>query len=153
MSPTTPALVKVKPDPSGRFPHFIQHDADIWRRFLMSTDLNKAYIAYDIHVGTPAFIPEGTPPNYARMIRTLSTKRIDAVLFFPTETLICEVKPRAGTQAVGQALCNTVLFRRKYPDNPAMQPCIITDTAQPDLLQLCSHFDIVLSEVDHLEQL
>jgi hypothetical protein len=149
MSPET--LTLVPPDPNGRFPHFIQHDAAVWQRFLLSTHPLPAMLAYDVHVGTPAAAALDAPAPYARMIETLSTKRIDVVMFFHDETLITEVKPAAGPDAIGQALCYTILFRRKWPNYPKPTPCIVTDTAQPDIAHIAALMNITLIDLDHLE--
>lgn len=147
---TEPPLLppRVPPDPNGRFTHFIDHDAKLWRRFLLLHPPKNATVAYDVHVGTPAPVPDHYQRPYRRMIETLSTKRIDAVLFAPNETLVVEVKPYAGTQSIGQALANTALFKAKYPQFPSIKPAIVTDTAQPDMPHLCATFQILLIELD-----
>lgn len=145
-----PNIVRVPPAPNGRYPHFIEHDAKIWHRFLILNPRINCTVAYDVHVGTPSPAAADFPENYARMIETLSTKRIDVVMFFPKETHVVEVKPAAGTQAIGQALCYTTLFKQKYPGYPKIGPCIITDTAQPDINALCVTYDVLLIQTDLL---
>jgi len=144
-------LIKVLPDPDGRFPHFIKHDAIIWRDMLLHGPRLNATVAYDVHVGTPSPAAADVPPNYARMIETLSTKRIDVVIFFPQETYACEIKPAAGCDAIGQALSYAHLFKAKFPEYPKVRPCIITDTAQPDISTRCVTFGVLLIETDVLK--
>lgn len=149
--PHLPAIAKVKPVLDGRYAHFIEHDEKLWQRFLRHDPLPNALVAYDVHVGTAAATPADLPENYRRMAATLSTKRIDVVIFFPDETAIVEVKPYAGVTAIGQVLSYTNLFRKQYPDEPRPSAMILTDTAQPDMTELCAHFNITLLELDLLE--
>jgi hypothetical protein len=137
-----------QPLPNGRYPHFIEHDAKIWTKFLTDNPLENATVAYDVHIGTPAPIPPGLPPNYARMINTLSRKRIDVLILFPNETAVVEVKPYAGPSAIGQTISYTHLVKRELPTLPNPFPCIITDTAQPDMHQICANLQVLLIETE-----
>jgi len=123
-------------------------DTALWNRFLHDHPKINATVAYDVHVGTPSPTPKDFPPPYKYMVDRLSTKRIDVVLFFPTETLVTEIKPYAGTTAIGQVLSYVPLFHRDFPHEPKPRPCIITDTPQPDIHYLCGLHNIILIELD-----
>lgn len=133
-----------------KYPHMLPADAQLWTRYLETNPFPAAHVRYDVHVGTPAPVPEGTGPNYARMIQALSTKRIDALVILPDKTLVVEVKPHAGATAVGQALCYALLYRQENPLIAPPTPTILTDTAQPDLPWICSVVHITLIELDKL---
>lgn len=68
-------------------------------------------------------------------------------MYFPTQTLVTEVKPFAGLSAIGQALGYRHLFAEDYPFAPDPVPCIITDLAQPDIAALCRKLRITLVEL------
>jgi hypothetical protein len=143
-----PPIETVAPEIQPSYPHMLPGDVAIWHSFLCKDPILRVPVAYDVHVGTPAHIPENFEPPYRYMIERLSTKRIDVVIFFPKETVVCEIKPYAGLTAIGQALCYSALFKRDFPQYPNVKPCIITDTAQIDTPHLCALNKVVLVETD-----
>lgn len=151
MPATLPQPIIVRPVANGRYPHFINHDARIWDRFLRTQSLTQFSVAYDVHVGSISPAAADLPANYARMVATLSSKRIDVVMYFPDETVVLEVKQYAGLAAIGQSLSYRHLFKARFPEKPKVKAAILTDTAQPDMHTLCVTFNILLLEVDDLE--
>lgn len=137
-------------DPDGKLVHFIEHDARIWRTLLQRVPPDGATVIYDLHVGTTPQFARKFPANYRRMIQQTARKRIDAILFFPTETLIIEIAPYAGLDSLGKALAYTQLFVREHPGYPSVKPTLLTDCAQPDMHGLCLHFNVLLIETDSL---
>lgn len=108
-------------------------DIDIWERFLDLYADNYLGFDYDIKVGTGAPIPEGTPDNYARMQTVLSKYRIDCVGYTDTEIHIIEVKPEAGTIAIGQIDLYVPLYRREFSPDRKVVGVIVTDRELPDI--------------------
>lgn len=149
--PSLPQPIIVPPVANGRYPHFINHDALIWDRFLRTQSLTQFRVAYDVHVGSISPAAADLDENYARMVAALSSKRIDVVMYFPSETMILEVKQYAGLAAIGQAVSYAFLFKRRFPEKPKVTAAILTDTAQPDMHTLCVTFNVLLLEIDHLE--
>jgi hypothetical protein len=122
----------------------------IWSKFLSVLTYPQATVAYDVHVGTEPILPPDTAPEMVIMANALFTKRIDAILFLPSMTLVCEVKPYASSSAIGQALSYCLLFRRDYPQFPHAAPAIVTDKPHPDTAFICEHFFITLFQVNEL---
>lgn len=145
-----PSLQPLPATPLGSYPHMLDAESLIWTKFLSVMTYQGATVAYDVHVGTEPVLPPETEPNIAKMAFALFTKRIDAVLFLPSITLVCEVKPYASSSAVGQALSYCLLFRRDYPQFPHAAPAIVTDKPHPDTAFICDHFFITLFEVNEL---
>lgn len=133
------------------YPHMLSEDTRLWTRFLRNHYPEGALAAYDLHVGTEPPFATNFPENYRHMIRALAAKRIDVLLAFPDETAVIEVKPWAGTTAIGQVITYTLLVHKFFPDLVKPFPCIITDTAQPDIPEIASSLHIVLLELDALE--
>jgi len=122
-------------------------DVRIWERFLDAHSPLKALVAYDVHVGSTPPLRENAPEYLKKHVEAVYPKKIDAVLYFPTQTLIVEIKPFAGLTALGQALGYRHLFSQDFPFAPHPVAAIITDTAQPDIPSLCRKLGIVLIEV------
>jgi hypothetical protein len=124
-------------DKLQKYPHFFPRDIAIWERFLSSYSTQFRGFDYDIKVGT------GTPPvaglgsEYIRMQAILSKYRIDAVGYTDTAIYIIEVKPAAGTIALGQIELYTRLYVRDYKPTRKVIGMIVTDQELPDMRQVC----------------
>lgn len=143
---STPEPTKHPPEKLRKYPHMGPKDVAVWERFLDETDLPNAQVAYDVHVGSTPTIKPDTPQWLANHIRAVYPKKIDVVIYLPDETIICEIKPYAGTTALGQALAGLQLFKKDFPHQPTPIPAIITDKAQPDIEFLCHAYGIILFE-------
>jgi hypothetical protein len=122
----------------------LPEDTALWNAYLDTDPWPNAKAAYDVHVGTPP--PERPDLSEAmqRDLYALYTKRIDAVILLPTETLVIEVKPNASTSAIGQALCYALIFHREHPTLPTPKPVILTDTPHVDTPWLCDRLNVIL---------
>lgn len=130
------------------YPHMLDADAVLWHHYLKTNPFPEGQVIYDLHVGTPSPIAENTPESYRRMILSLSTLRIDALVLLPTESIVFEIKPRAGLYAIGQAYCYAQLVRRDMPQFPNPVATILTDKARADTQWLCNRLKIILIELD-----
>jgi len=130
-------LVKLR-----KYPHLEPYDTAIWNAWLDTDPWPNALVAYDVHVGTVATVPNGTPDNYRRMVEYLSSLRIDAVILAPDMTLVIEIKPSASLSAVGQALGYAHFFNAKFPQYPPAVPTILTDLPKPDTPAICAKYGI-----------
>lgn len=133
------ALVK-----SGKYRHLEPLDTAIWNAWLDTDPWPDAVVAYDVLVGTPATVPEGTPDNYRRMVEHLSSLRIDVVVVRPGVTLVVEIKPSASLSAIGQALGYAHLFHAAFRDYPIATPTILTDLPKPDTPAICAKYGVKL---------
>lgn len=132
-------LVKLR-----KYPHLEPYDTAIWNAWLDKDPWPNAQVAYDVHVGTVATVPNGTPQNYRRMVEHLSTLRIDVVVLLDTASLVIEIKPSASLSAIGQALGYSLLFRDQFPRRPPPMPAILTDLSKPDTAWLCNILNVHL---------
>lgn len=119
-----------------KYPHFFPRDIPIWERFLARFGDDFSSFAYDVKVGSGTEPVEGLGPNYVRMQRILSKYRIDAVGFRSDSVVILEVKPDAGTIAIGQIETYTNLYKRDFNPNKPIVGGIVTDRELPDMAYL-----------------
>ncbi len=131
----------------NRYPHLIASDIEIWNRFLHSAASHYQAVAYDVHVGHGEKPLTNVKPEIAYDMKTLTQKRIDAVLTTPEKIYIVEIKKHAGSWAVGQALVNDFLFRQTFTPPLPTVPMIVTDKPQPDIADVCRNYAIMLVQV------
>ncbi len=130
---TFPELIK-------RYPHMFPLDIEIWERFLSHYSDDYSGFSYDVKVGTGVPVREGTPENYARMQEILSKYRIDAIGTRSSGIDIIEVKPEAGTIAIGQVVTYTSLYRRDLSPTLPIRGVIVTNRELPDMRYLTDSF-------------
>ena len=118
------------------YPHMFPLDIAIWERFLSAyPDLYNGF-DYDVKVGSGTEAAEGTPENYVRMQQILSKYRIDAVGYRSQGIDIIEVKPEAGTVAIGQIVAYVSLYQRDLSPTLPLRGVIVTDRELPDMKHL-----------------
>jgi len=130
-----------------RYPHMLPRDARIWNHFLEQHGEYFDYFRYDIHVGEGIGEISGYPENIARLAKTLTQKRIDAVGYRGSEVWLFEIKPMAGLSAIGQILSYYSLYNKDFPDRPATYKAIVTDRTDNDIRYMCKEYSIRLYEV------
>lgn len=97
-----------------KYPRMSPRDTIIWRKFLQAHQSNYNRFDYDFPVGPgedPGAIVE---EKFRKDFIDLTRKRIDAVGYNGNAVTLFEVKPRAGTQALGQLLTYGKLFTAEY---------------------------------------
>ena len=127
-----------------KYPHMFPLDIAIWERWISRFGSNYDGIEYDVKVGS------GTEPDpslrepYRTMQLTLSRYRIDAVGYQPDRLTIFEVKPEAGTVALGQIQLYIDLYTRDYSPTLPIVGAIVTDRELPDMSYFCEKNGIEL---------
>jgi len=119
-----------------KYPHMFALDIEIWERWLDRYAGDFSGFDYDIKVGSGTDPVDGLGEPYIRMQRILSRYRIDVVGYKSGHIYIIEVKPDAGTTALGQLETYIPLYKRDYkPSNPIIG-AIITNRELPDMKEL-----------------
>lgn len=130
------SAIKFEPELLAKYPHMFPLDIAIWERFLVSYGDEFINFSYDVKVGSGTPVAPGTPENYARMQEILSKYRIDAVGFRNNEIDIIEVKPDAGTIAIGQVVAYVNLYKRDFRPTVPVKGVIVTNRELPDMKNL-----------------
>jgi len=120
----------------GLFPHLLPREIAIWVRFLARHRTMCDFFQYDVHVGEGIDVSGRYPAEYVEMVRKLTQKRIDVVGFTPEKVFIFEVKPDAGLTALGELLAYIFFFSKKYKYDGLVQLCLVTDSIDPDTVDV-----------------
>lgn len=126
------------------YPHMMPKDIGIWERFIMTYPGYFDECQYDVLVGSvPDFADPAKDPSNAGL-DTLYRRKIDVVGWKDGQPYIVEVKPRAGTHAVGQVLGYIQLYERDYKPAVAPKPILLTDTKQEDIQIIADKYGVKL---------
>ena len=121
----------------SRYPHMFPLDIAIWERFIDRHGTDFSGFSYDVKVGSGTEPVEGLGSVYARMQAILSKYRIDCVGYKDGRIYVIEVKPEAGTIAVGEVELYTKLYTRDFNPTEPVVGCIVTDRLLPDMEWFC----------------
>lgn len=130
----------------GPFVHMGPEDKAIWLRFLMRGGTRFAPFTYDLRVGDGVPLPSHASERERKIAQALTTKRIDVLWMHDGETIICEVKKRAGSTAIGQLILYADLYRQTFPDMPPPRKLLLTDRLEPDLTST-----LIANDIQYLE--
>jgi len=130
------------------FLHLMPVEKKLWLTFLREYGDTLTDIVYDVHVGQGRPAPEHYPPNIQAMALQISQYRIDAVARVSGVLWIYEVKPYAGTNAIGQLMCYEKLYRETFQFTDPIKKGVITNVLRPDIKALAMSFDITVYVVE-----
>lgn len=127
-----------------KYPHMKPHDIAIWERCLVKFPELFDECEYDVPVGSgpefdPTVSPETGGDNYV-----LYQRKIDVVGWKGEQLYIVEVKPRAGTSALGQVTGYGKLYERDYAPKTKPKLVVLTDSLLPDMKTLAQQFGVEL---------
>lgn len=131
----------------NRYPHMMQEDIIIWRRFIEIGDYLPDVVWYDVRCGKTITLPEDSLGWIKRMALHLTRKRIDVVGRVGRDFWIIEIKPRASYDAFGQVVFYADSFQKEHTISGDVFPVILTDVSDPDILPLCSEVGVLVLEV------
>ncbi len=135
------------PKVQNRYPHMLQEDIIIWRRFVADGNYLPDVVWYDVRVGHGVALGESEPEWMTRMALSLTRKRIDVVGRVGRDYWIIEIKPRATYDAFGQVVFYADQFRKDYNPPGEVFAVILTDLVDPDIVSLCGDVGVWILEV------
>ena len=101
--------------PLFRYSRMSREDTILWNQFIHDHGPEYESFDYDLPVGEGETPQEDLPDFLIKDWQDLTKKRIDAVGYKNNTATIFEVKPRAGTSALGQLLTYKKLFSQTFP--------------------------------------
>jgi len=125
-----------------KFPRMSPQDSEIWRRFLLEQQNNFERFDYDFPVGSGVDPGPEISANYRKDYIDLTKKRIDAVGYNKSQVTIFEVKPRAGTTALGQLLTYQELWMLDHKGSSVPTLSVVTEFMNPEEISIYTHHRI-----------
>lgn len=110
-----------------KFPRMSPHDTEIWRKFLIHHHNEYLTFDYDLPVGSGVDPGPSVGENFRKDFIDLTRKRIDAVGYNSKGVTLFEVKPRAGTTALGQLLVYRQLYVQTKPTVDNITMAVVTE--------------------------
>lgn len=135
------------PKVQNRYPHMLQEDIIIWRRFVENGDYLPDVVWYDVHCGSSMRLENDMADWMTQMSLGISRKRIDVIGRVGRDFWIIEIKPAATYDAFGQVLFYADQFQKDYEPVGQVVPVIVTDLVDPDILSLCNEVGVLVFEV------
>jgi len=119
-------------------------DFPLWNKFLTEHGAEFKGFDYDVKIGE-GVKPLTPVPNYLEKdLADLTKKRIDAVGYQSDGVQLFEVKPRAGTAALGQLLGYKVLYNSTFPNNKVKALVLVTSYLNQDEIQYYNSYNITI---------
>lgn len=131
----------------GVFPHLSKHDTSIWSRFLDAYADAFESFAYDVALGGQKVDPQHGGEETRLGWQYSTALKVDVVGFRSDAAWIIEVKPNAGTNAVGAALCYTELARVDVFTDRELVPIVVTDRMSPDVKFAAAELGVLVFEL------
>lgn len=130
------------------YPHMAPEDTELWSRYITENPAWASLAWYDFPVGTipPAIKNDDVPWVKPYGIQTYS-KRIDVVVPIGNVVNVIEIKPSASACALGQVLLYRHCIKVVLGKNVTAQAIIITDKADPDLLEINAKYNVRIIEL------
>ena len=116
----------------SKYPHMKPADILLWEKFVQLFTNEFDSVDFDVRVGEGIKMPEETPENMKLDAKVLTQKKIDVVGYNDDKITIIEVKPRAGTSALGQLISYKTLYEKTYSPILPIEMLIITDETDDD---------------------
>lgn len=117
-------------------------DVQIWKKFLELHGKEYSSFDYDFKVGSGTDPGPEVPENFRQDFIDLSKKRIDAVGYQNDGVTLFEIKPRAGTQALGQLITYKALYEKANPDNKIKSTAVVCQFISDEEILLYNSFNI-----------
>lgn len=115
-----------------RYPHMLPADVRLWERWLDKHGDFFTSVQYDVHVGGDVERLPHWSDKFTTEASWLAAKRIDVVGYKPGEIWLIEVKPEAGTAAIGQLVSYLILYRLKFAPAADLICALVTNYLVPD---------------------
>lgn len=133
--------------PLFKYPRMSSEDIKIWQPFLSQEGSKYDRFDYDLKVGSGVLPDLPVPEIFKADFQDLTRKRIDAVGYNKDGATIFEVKPRAGTAALGQLLTYKNLFAQTFPGINIFQLVLVCELATEEEVILYKQYGIIVKIV------
>lgn len=118
------------------FLHLMPAEKKLWASWMQEHGDQWTGYVYDVHVGQGRPAPDHYPANIQAMALSISQYRIDVIARKAGVLWIFEVKPYAGTAALGQLVSYEDLYRWTFNFTDPIKKALVTDVLRPDIKAL-----------------
>lgn len=127
-------------------------DIHIWEKFIRANAGMFDSVDYDVPVGELPSWLDHENDDHAASQAILYKKKIDVVAYRPGEIWLIELKPFAGSNALGQILTYDILYKREHQGTETIRPCVITNMCKNGLPTIFLQKGIACHEVGVCQQ-
>lgn len=136
------------------YPHMKPADVHLWEKFLQAYPGMFDTCDYDYPIGKgPEWMNTEENELHAKQ-EILYKKKIDVVAYqnFSGLVWLIEVKPWAGSNALGQIKSYEILFRKEHPEIKNIRLAVVTNKAQNSYNKIYDHMGVRIFEVGVCEK-
>lgn len=120
-------------------------DFPVWLDFIRLYGSTFKGFYYDVAVGTPSEVPEGTSPELGRMWERITRRRLDAVGVMDEEWWLIEVRANARPSVAGEILVYLDSWKEDPPpEAPKVRGVVVARIIDPDTVKLLDKHGIML---------
>ena len=126
----------------SKYPHMKPADVHLWEKFIRGNTGFFDSVDYDFHIGNPPDWMDPKRDEFAAKEVRLYQKKIDVLGFAQGLIWIIEVKPRAGSSALGQILSYRKLFLDDHGGPDILRLAIVTNECQSSYCNIFETFNV-----------
>ena len=121
-------------------------DKAIWERFIQKNPGYFDEVEFDVHVGSKPDFDTNVVPGSQSDVGNIYQRKIDVVGYSAGNIYIVELKPLAGSSALGQVKSYEILYRRDFKPEAKTICVVITDFIGTDMEELADSMGVLLIE-------
>lgn len=125
----------------------LPQEADRWDQYIDRYGLPEGDVEYDVHLGEGAPVDSSWPEWMVRMVKVLSTHRVDVIVERPGEVLIIEVKYVAGMGALGQLLGYEALWLQERGTDRPVRLLLVCERLEADMMAAFNFYEVAVIEL------
>lgn len=129
------------------YPHLKPNDVHLWEKFIRGNPDFFETVDYDVVVGDGVVVGDVETDVYAKSFKKLTQKKIDVVGYRENQIWIVEVKPFAGSSALGQLLSYRLLFDESSLSGEIVEMMIVTNECKAEYRRIFESHNIRVEEV------
>jgi len=133
-----------KPLEPQKYRRLSKEDAAIWHEYLTTFKPKYTIIKYDLPITTQELIDKIMEDNYDEAYKHLTNKRIDVLGYTPTHIDLFEIKPRANSHGLGQALSYSFIYKLQFKPTVPINPIMLCNYCTQIDKDCFAHFGVKL---------
>jgi len=134
------------------YPHLNKIDVLIWESFIRGNPGFFDSVDYDVKIGKGSSFLPGTSEKYESDYQVLTQKKLDVVGYRNSEIWLIEVKPQAGSQALGQILTYEKLYKETFNPVYPVHKCVVTTFLKDEYDAVYHKFGVLIMEAGESPQ-